>query len=64
MTETILPKEALEQLKPDYVVPLVGYLCHDSCQENGSIFEVGAGYMAKLRWQRSQGAFFDLPFTA
>lgn len=64
MTETILPKEALEQLKPDYVVPLVGYLCHDSCQENGSVFEVGAGYMAKLRWQRSQGAFFDLPFTA
>lgn len=50
MTETILPKEALEQLKPDYVVPLVGYLCHESCQENGSIFEVGAGYMAKLRW--------------
>lgn len=64
MTETILPKEALEQLKPDYVVPLVAYLCHDSCQENGSIFEVGAGYMAKLRWQRAQGAFFDLPFTA
>jgi hypothetical protein len=50
MTETILPKEALDQLKPDYIVPLVGFLCHESCKENGSIFEVGAGYMSKLRW--------------
>jgi len=39
----------LENLKPDYIVPLVGYLCHESCKENGSIFEVAAGYIAKLR---------------
>ena len=63
MTETILPKEALDNLKPQYVVPLVAYLCHETSQENGSIFEIGAGYVAKLRWQRSQGAFFDLPYT-
>ncbi len=64
MTETVLPPAALEMLKAEYVVPLVAFLAHESCEENGSIFEVAAGFCAKLRWQRSQGAFFDLPFTA
>jgi len=64
MTETVLPPSVLEMLKPEYVVPLVAYLCHSSCQETGSIFEVGGGFVSKLRWQRSEGAFFDLPFTA
>jgi 3-hydroxyacyl-CoA dehydrogenase/3a,7a,12a-trihydroxy-5b-cholest-24-enoyl-CoA hydratase len=50
MTETVLPKEVLENIKPEYVAPLVAFLCHDSCEETGSLFEVGAGYVAKLRW--------------
>jgi 3-hydroxyacyl-CoA dehydrogenase/3a,7a,12a-trihydroxy-5b-cholest-24-enoyl-CoA hydratase len=50
MTETVLPKEVLENIKPEYVAPLVAFLCHDSCEETGSLFEVGAGYIAKLRW--------------
>ena len=29
MTETILPKELLDALKPEYVTPLVGYLAHE-----------------------------------
>jgi len=31
MTETVMPKELVEALKPDFVAPFVGYLCHDSC---------------------------------
>lgn len=50
MTETVLPPSALEMLKPEYVVPLVAYLAHDSCEETGSMFEVAAGFCAKLRW--------------
>jgi len=37
-------------LKAEYVVPLVAYLTHESCTENGSVFELGAGFIAKLRW--------------
>lgn len=35
MTETVMPKEALANLKSSYIVPLVGYLAHESCDENG-----------------------------
>jgi len=27
------------------------------------VFEVGGGFISKIRWQRSSGALFDLPFT-
>lgn len=57
MTETIMAPEVIAALKPEYVSPLVAYLCHDSFRETGGLYEVGAGWMAKLRWQRTQGAF-------
>jgi 3-hydroxyacyl-CoA dehydrogenase/3a,7a,12a-trihydroxy-5b-cholest-24-enoyl-CoA hydratase len=57
MTETVMPPKMVEALKPDYVAPLVLYLCHEATQENGGLFEVGAGWMAKLRWQRTKGAY-------
>lgn len=59
MTETVLPPDLVAALKPDYVAPLVAYLCHESCKENGQIFEVGAGWISKVRWQRSAGAFLE-----
>ncbi|KAJ8652746.1 hypothetical protein O0I10_011628 [Lichtheimia ornata] len=58
MTETIMPPEVLASLKPDYVCPVVGYLCHENTEETGGIFEVGGGFVAKLRWERSLGSVF------
>jgi len=59
MTETVMPKELVEALKPEYVAPLVAYLVHESCPENGQLYEVGAGYVAKVRWNRSEGVLFN-----
>jgi len=50
MTATVMPAEVVEALKPDYVAPFVAFLASDKCEENGSLFEVGAGYIAKQRW--------------
>ncbi|KAE9363096.1 multifunctional beta-oxidation protein-like protein [Stipitochalara longipes BDJ] len=55
MTETVMPPDILANLKPDWVVPLVAVLVHKDAEENGAIFEVGGGHIAKLRWERSSG---------
>jgi len=60
MTETVMPAEVVEALKPAYVAPFVAYLAHDKCEDNGGLFEVGAGYIAKQRWQRSAGVQYDV----
>lgn len=51
----LMPDEYRKQLKPELVSPLAAYLCHEECEENGSLYEVGAGWYAKVRWQRSDG---------
>ena len=59
MTATILPSEIVEELKPDYVAPLVASLGHKSCNVTGKVFEVGSGWMSSVRWQRSDGAVLN-----
>ncbi|KAK7454640.1 hypothetical protein VKT23_011393 [Stygiomarasmius scandens] len=66
MTETIMPPEMLANLKPEFVAPFVASVCHpDGPDASGRIFEVGAGYVAEVRWERSDGAIFktDASFT-
>jgi (3R)-3-hydroxyacyl-CoA dehydrogenase / 3a,7a,12a-trihydroxy-5b-cholest-24-enoyl-CoA hydratase / enoyl-CoA hydratase 2 len=60
LTETILPKNITDALKPEYVSPLVAWLCHESCEESGGLFEVGGGLFTKLRWERTEGKLFKL----
>lgn len=61
LTQGIIPPEIFDELGPEYIAPVVTWLVHDSCPENGGIFEVAGGWVGKYQWQRAQGATLRAP---
>lgn len=55
LTQDILPPEVFDALSPDHIAPIVAWLCHEDCEENGSIVEAAGGWAGRYRWQRSKG---------
>jgi len=44
LTEDILPPDLFEKLKPEFVAPLVLYLCSEQCEDTGLVINAGMGY--------------------
>lgn len=63
MTKTVMSKELLDVIDPKNIAPFVAFLCHESTKISGRIFELGAGWISELRFLRSTGASFKLPYT-
>ncbi|MFY2858915.1 SDR family oxidoreductase [Mycobacterium sp. THU-M104] len=61
MTEDIMPKEVLEKLTPEYVAPVVAYLCTEECADTASVFIVGGGKVQRVALFGNEGASFDKP---
>lgn len=55
MTEGLLPEDLLKGVKTEFVAPLVLLLAHEQCPESGSMFEVGGGWVTKVRPELSEG---------
>jgi NAD(P)-dependent dehydrogenase (short-subunit alcohol dehydrogenase family) len=47
MTATVMPPDMVEKLKPEYVTPMVAYMCSEECTDSGIIFTAGAGYFSR-----------------
>jgi NAD(P)-dependent dehydrogenase (short-subunit alcohol dehydrogenase family) len=63
MTETVLPKDMLNFLKPGAIVPVVLFMCHESSDANGEIIEAGGGWHAKIRVERAKGTYIPGEFS-
>jgi NAD(P)-dependent dehydrogenase (short-subunit alcohol dehydrogenase family)/putative sterol carrier protein len=48
LTEDVMPPELFEKSRPEFVVPMVTYLCGESCKESGAIFNSGMGYFNRV----------------
>ena len=63
MTEDILPKEVLEKLTPEYVAPVVAYLCTEENPNSASVFVVGGGKVQRVALFQNKGVNYDKPPT-
>ncbi len=61
MTEDILPPEVLKNLTPEYVAPVMAYLCTEEVPDTGSIFIVGGGKVQRTALFQNEGVTFTAP---
>ncbi|MDP2674875.1 MAG: SDR family oxidoreductase [Dehalococcoidia bacterium] len=59
LTEDIFPAAMHDKLKPEFVSPVVAYLCSEECAESGSVFTAAGGYFGRAAMVESKGVFFD-----
>jgi NAD(P)-dependent dehydrogenase (short-subunit alcohol dehydrogenase family) len=57
LTAQVMPENLLKALKPEFVSPLVAYLCSEQCQESGYIYSVGGGYFSRVAYFEGGGTF-------
>ena len=58
MTEDILPPEVFKKLTPEYVAPVVAYLCTEELPETASVFIVGGGKVQRAALFQNEGITF------
>jgi len=59
MTEDILPPEVFKKLTPEYVAPVVAYLCTEEVPDTASVFIVGGGKVQRAALFQNEGVTFD-----
>ena len=59
MTQDILPPEVFEKLTPEYVAPVVAYLCTEELPDTESMFIVGGGKVQRAALFQNEGVTFS-----
>jgi len=55
LTSDILPPDLQEKMRPEFIAPLVLYLCSDQCPVSGSIYNAGMGIYNRAAIVTGQG---------
>ena len=61
MTEDILPPEVLKNLTPEFVAPVVAYLCTEEVPDTASVFIAGGGKVQRTALFQNEGVTFTAP---
>ncbi|MGF7123223.1 SDR family NAD(P)-dependent oxidoreductase [Rhodococcus sp. BE178] len=61
MTEDIAPAEALSQLSPEFVAPVVAHLLHKDCTDTAAVLVAGGGRVYRVAQFQNQGVTFTQP---
>ena len=56
LTEDILPPDLYGKLKPEFVAPMVLYLCSEQCPVTGGVYNAGMGYYSRVAMVSGPGA--------
>lgn len=63
MMGTVMPDDIMKSVPATTVATFVAYLCHESCPSTGGVFELAGRWIAKMRWERSQGVTMPEDFS-
>jgi NAD(P)-dependent dehydrogenase (short-subunit alcohol dehydrogenase family)/acyl dehydratase/putative sterol carrier protein len=55
LTADILPPDLLDKMKPEFVAPMVLYLCSEACPVSGKIYNAGMGFYNRAAVMTSPG---------
>ena len=60
LTFTVMPEEVIGKVKPEYVAPIVAWLCSEKCEETARMFTAGGGYYSRAAVVEGPGVVFDV----
>jgi len=59
LTEDVLPPDLFAKVKPDFVTPLVLYLCSEQCEDSGVMINAALGYYSRSAVMTGPGAILS-----
>ena len=59
LTFTVMPEDVIGKVKPDYVAPIVAWLCSEQCDQSGIMISAGGGYFSRAAIVEAPGVVFN-----
>jgi hypothetical protein len=53
-----MPEDVIGKVKPEYVAPIVAWLCSEQCKVSGKMFSAGGGYFSRAAVVEGPGVVF------